>query len=164
MGERNRCVSSNFVITSSHLHCFFASLHACLLLWCFILASLHHNILVSSCLSFCLICYLVSLHFFAASSLLCNCSLHFVPVHCLFIASLHIFIASLFLCVFRAHVRVVSLCRHRRKKFPRKYSPSLKCTGLPNEGKFCKGNASFAHDKQNSTLSYGINNSTLSFL
>ena len=63
-----------------------------------------------------------------------------------------------------AHVRVVSLCRHRRKKFPRKYSPSLKCTGLPNEGKFCKSNASFAHDSQNSTLSNGINYSTLSFL
>ena len=36
----------------------------------------------------------------------------------------------------------------RQKKFPRKYSPSLKCTGLPNEGKFRKGNISFAHDSQ----------------
>ena len=62
----------------------------------------------------------------------------------------------------RAQVRVVSLCRHRRKKFPRKNSPSLKCTGLPNKGKFCKSNASFAHDSQNSTLSNGINNSTIS--
>ena len=52
-------------------------------------------------------------------------------------------------------------CRHRRKKFPRKYSPSLKCTGLPNQGKFCKSNESFTHESQNSTLSNGINNSTV---
>ena len=64
----------------------------------------------------------------------------------------------------RADVTVVSLCRHRRKKFLRKYSPSLKCTGLPNEGKFCKSNASFAYGSQNSTLSNDINDNTLSFL
>ena len=49
----------------------------------------------------------------------------------------------------RAHVTVVSL----RKKFLRKYSSSLKCTGLPKEGTFCKSNASFAYGGRNSALS-----------
>ena len=57
----------------------------------------------------------------------------------------------------RSDTSVLYLCRLRPKMFLRKYSPSIKCAELPNDGTFGKSNAGFAHGSQNITLLNYIN-------
>ena len=62
--------------------------------------------------------------------------------------------------------QTVSGTRHSHILVPKEENivPPLIAHGCQTTNKFGKGNASFAHGNQNSTLSYDMNNNTLSFL